>query len=217
MKLVSKITIVALAAMLFSGAQTAEAFLTPSQIPFPKPIVIDITTHRGNIKDLDLRPQPCFKATLLMNESVRFDWPDKSKEKFIVKNAAGKIVFERSIDDNGNFEIVPASVGLKTGEEYSWSVDGGLNTYNFTILDEQTERELFDALAEIETDTNLSSDERIIKKAYYLQLLSDREAALDLYWLSVRWLNKISPENKQLADEKYDLLYRYTKHIHKRK
>ena len=112
---------------------------------------------------------------------------------------------------------MPASVGLKTGEKYSWSVDDELNTYNFTILDAQTERELFDALAEIDVNTNLSSDERVIEKAYYLQLLSDEEAALDLYWLSVQWLNGISPKDKKLAAEKYDLLERYTEHLNKRK
>ena len=209
MKFFGKVAVVALAAMIFCGTQTADAFPTVGSGIIDKYVFKPIPTNRGS-EDFDKRPQPGFNVTLLGNQRVHFAWTGKSNGNFIIKDAAGKIVFERAVD--GNFELVPAESKLKSGEKYSWSVDGGSNVYKFTVVDEQTENEILANLAELDAQTDFSAEERALRKALYVQLISDEEAAIDLYWLSAQWLTEISTTDAELKEKKLQLLERCDEH-----
>ena len=108
---------------------------------------------------------------------------------------------------------MPRAQKFKAGEKYSWSVDDDLNIFQFTVLDEQTEKEIIANLAEIDAK-NFTVDERALQKARYLQLLSDNYPdEFDLYWLSAQLLSEISPAAQKLSAEKFDLLEKCEQHI----
>ena len=175
--------VLAVVAMLLGSFQTAWGALVPSSdtlkdyTPSPIPII----TMKGE-KNFDLKPQPGFDVTLLMNQSVHFSW-NNSKIKFVIKDNRGKEVFVQEIGDKKDITLVPREIKLKAGQQYSWNVDDDLNVFKFTILDEATEKELLANLAEINTE-NLSPEECIVKKLAYLQMLSDEYSeSFDFYWL----------------------------------
>ena len=166
---------------------------------------------RGSEEDLNLKPQPGFDVTLLTNQTVIFAWDDSAKN-FVIANEAGKKIFEQAVDDAKKLEIVPSSSNLKAGKKYSWSVNGN-EQFAFTFLDTQTEKEIIDGLAEIDAE-NLSAEERALKKATYVQLISDiYPDKVDLYWLSAQWLSEISPTDKKLKDDRFVLLKKCSQHL----
>ena len=192
----------------------------PISMPIPSsrkdytPIPIFIPGTKGE-KNFDLKPQPGFDVTLLMNQTVHFAWSDSNaKKNFVIKDSKGKKVFETGISGKNSIDILPSEIkGLKAGKKYSWSVDGGLNVFEFTILDEKTEKQLRDNLAEIDAE-NLSPDECIVEKAVYLQMLSDKYPdSFDLYWLIAQQLSSISPADEKLKEKKNELLERCIIHF----
>lgn len=166
---------------------------------------------RGSEDDLNLKPQPGFDVTLLTNQTVCFAW-DGSAKNFVIANEAGEKIFEQAISGAKKFEVVPSEANLKAGQKYSWSVNGN-EQFTFTILDSQTEKEILDGLAEIDAE-NLSTEERALKKAAYVQLVSDiYPDKVDLYWLSAQWLSEISPTDKKFKDDRFVLLKKCSQHL----
>ena len=161
----------------------------------------------------NLTLQPGFNVTLLMSEKVHFYCAEENAKTFVIKDDNGKKVFEQSIDDQTKgISIDPRKANLKAGQKYSWSVNGNGKVYNFTILDSNSEKEILKKLAEIEKKFS-SPDESLLKKANYLQLLSDAsEHQIDLYWLSYQWLSKISSNNEEIKNEKLYLLDECQRH-----
>ena len=206
----------------------------PIAIPIPaslkdyKPIPIPIPKTRGNspsfgsvggelrgdkdkvrrYEKFNLNPQPGYDVTLLMNFTIHFAWSDKysgndAKKKFVIKDKNGKKIFE---------EIIKAK--LKPSEKYSWSVGDNPKTYDFQVLDEQTENELLKNLSEIDSE-NHSPEGCAIKKSAYLQMLSDEYPEnFDFYWLIAQWLSEISPPSDSgLTKKKTELLQRCALHL----
>ena len=166
---------------------------------------------RGSEDDLNLRPQPGFDVTLLTNQLVCFAW-DGSAKNFVIVNEAGEKIFEKTISGAKKFDVVPSAANLKVGQKYSWSVNEN-EQFTFTVLDAQTEKEILDGLAEIDLE-NLSAEERALKKASYVQLVSDiYPDKVDLYWLSAQWLAEISPTDKKLKDDRFVLLKKCARHL----
>lgn len=166
---------------------------------------------RGSDEDLNLKPQPGFDVTLLTNQTVCFAW-DGSAKNFVITDAAGDRVFEKAIGGAKKLNVVPSAANLKAGQKYSWSVNEN-DSFKFSVLDAQTEKEILDGLANIDAE-NLSSDERALKKAAYVQLVSDiYPDKVDLYWLSAQWLSEISPTDKNLKDDRFVLLKKCSQHL----
>ena len=195
----------------------------PIAIPIPaslkdyKPIPIPIPKTRGNEK-FNLNPQPGYDVTLLMNFTIHFAWSDKysgndAKKKFVIKDKNGKKIFEEIIGDKNSIDILPSKAKLKPSEKYSWSVGDNPKTYDFQVLDEQTENELLKNLAEIDSE-NLSPEECAIKKSAYLQMLSAMYPEnFDFYWLIAQWMSEISPSDSELTKKKTELLQRCVLHL----
>ena len=147
------------------------------------------------------------------NQKIHFAWNNKATKNFVVKDSKGKEIFKKAIGKTNSIDILPRMQKLKVGEKYSWSVDDDLNIFQFTVLDEQTEKEIIANLAEIDAK-NFTVDERALQKARYLQLLSDNYPdEFDLYWLSAQLLSEISPADQKLSAEKFDLLEKCEQHI----
>ena len=172
---------------------------------------VSMGASRGSEEDLNLKPQPGFDVTLLTNQSVCFAW-DGSAKNFVITNEAGEKVFEKAIGGAKKIDVVPSEANLKAGQKYSWSVNGN-DQFKFSILDAQTEKEILDGLAEIDAE-KLSADERALKKAAYVQLVSDiYPDKVDLYWLSAQWLSEISPTDKKLKDDRFVLMKKCSQHL----
>lgn len=208
MKILSKLSIVlTFVVIVFSSHQTVLAFPGPSAIL--KPIPINIDMQRGS--EFPFKPQPGYNVTLLLNKAVHFAWEGKTKGNFVITDEKGKIIFETPIKNVNSLDIVPNDKKLKAGQKYSWSVDGK-TFYTFTILDADSEKDLLKNLAEIDAES-VSEEERVIKKAYYVQELSNLYPELELYWLSAQFLIEISPKDDTLANEQAYLLDKCRVHL----
>ena len=167
---------------------------------------------RGSDDELDLNPQPGFDVTLMTNQTIRFAWDDSAKN-LIIKDAAGEKIFETSVSDKNFVELAPSNANLKAGHKYTWSLNENTNAYKFTVLDAQIEKEILDGLAEIDAE-NISAEKCALKKAAYVQLLSDLYPdKVDLYWLSEQWLSEISPTDEKLKENKSVLLRKCARHL----
>ena len=161
---------------------------------------------RGSSEDFNLNPQPGFEVTLFLNQSVRFAWDGADNKIFSIKDYKGNKIFEEKITGLSYIEIIPNEIKLKAGQSYIWNIDGDYQDYKFTVLDERTEDIILSKLAEFDTE-NISTEEKILKKAVYLQLISDiYPDKLDLYWLSTQWITALNPKTKKVEELKYLLL-----------
>lgn len=212
MKILSRLLVVfAFVALTFGNFQTVWA---APDYPKPdlKPIKIGIPIQRGDDEKFNKAPQPGFDVTLLLNQTAHFTWDDKTTGKFIIKDDTGKIIFDAAVGSKNSLDITPGDLNLKSGQKYSWSVDGK-KFYKFTILDAESEKAILDNLAEIDAAENLSEEVRTINKAIYLQQLSKLYPdTLDLYWLSAQWLSEISSTDENIANEKNRLLKKCVQH-----
>lgn len=189
-----------------------------------------------SVDTLELRPQPGYDVTLLTSLPVHFEWWEESatndfvikdnngkpvfdvssgneSKNFVIKDSKGKSVFEKSIDNESSIDILLSNLNkLKAGQKYSWSVNGK-NSYNFTILDAQTEKELLEKLDKIDAE-GLSPEECALKKANYLLMLSEEYSnSFDFYWLIAQLMSQISPTDKNLKEQKSDMLTRCSQHL----
>jgi hypothetical protein len=80
------------------------------------------------------------------------------------------------------------------------------------VLSEQSEYEILDGLAKLDADKN-AAREKTINKAAFLQMISDDYPdMIDLYWLSLQLLPKISV-NDTHAEAVCGLKLRYINHF----
>ena len=173
---------------------------------------VNTGASRGTDDDLNLNPKPGFDVTLMQNQSVTFSW-DGSAKKFYIKDDKGKNIFDVSVAGKNSVEIIPNKINLNAEQKYSWSLDDNSQSYQFTILDAQTEKEISDKLAEIDAE-NISNDERILKKSAYVQLISDIYSnKIDLYWLSAQWLSEMSSADENLKNTKNVLMRKCAHHL----
>ena len=150
----------------------------------------------GILDDLNLKPQPGFEATLFYNQNVIFAWENSNHKIFTIKDEHGKKIFEKKIEGLTSIDINPSSIKLKAGQNYTWNFDVTGKNYKFTLFDENAEKEILSQLATIDSE-NISANEKILKKAAYVQLLSDAHSdTIDLYWLSLQLLIDFKPSTK---------------------
>ena len=167
---------------------------------------------RGTDDNLNLNPKPGFNVTLMQNQSVTFEWEGSAK-KFYINDDNDKNIFETSVEGKNSVELIPNKINLNVERKYYWSLDRNSQSYKFTVLDAQTEKAISAKLAEIDTQ-NISLDERVLKKAAYIQLLSDiYPDTIDLYWLSAQWLSEISSADEKLKNTKGVLMRKCARHL----
>lgn len=201
------LTVLTFAAMILGNAQI---FAAP-QISTPQ-ISIGIPILRGP-EDFNLLPHPGFSVTLLANQNVHFAWATKAAKNFVVVDGGGKKIFEQSLGGKNSLDIVPGKIKLKSGQKYSWSVDGNINVYEFTILDAQSEKIILDGIAAIDAK-NLSPEESAVEKSKFVQQLSEEHPEkFDLYWLSAQWLCEISTDDEKIKAQIRPLLEKCSQHL----
>ena len=155
---------------------------------------------RGSSEEINLNPQPGFNVTVFSNQPVIFSWDESDNKLFSIKDNKGNKIFEQKIDGVNLIKIIPANVKLKSGEKYIWNLDQNFYDYQLTVLDKDTEKEILSKLAAIDSE-NISDNEKILKKATYVQLISDTyPEQFDFYWLSAQWLMNFKSATNQEKD-----------------
>lgn len=139
-------------------------------------------------------------VTLLSSHPVKLD--DYYKGKTLVfKQLDGKEVFRKIF--KADLELNPGQASLEPGKMYIREVKQG-ETLDFRstirVLGTEDEDTVNQALAQIDRG-KISVEERIIKKAAYLQFISDLyPSQLDLYWFSFQLLDKAEIKREGLSD-----------------
>ena len=148
----------------------------------------------------------------MTSQTVRFAW-DGSANNFVIKDDTSAKIFETAVSGKNFIELIPNDANLKAGQKYIWGLDENAHAYKFTVLDMQIEKEILYGLAEIEKES-LSTEKRALKKAAYVQLVSDLYPdKVDLYWLSTQWLSEISPTDEKLKEDRSVLLRKCARHL----
>lgn len=140
-------------------------------------------------------PMPGYTATLLPKEPVVFSWPTGGTTFLIVdkkwyQHVRIPLSGERSVT------LTPERIGITPDETFTWQVDGSGSDeiYQIRLARPEQVNLVRDGLASIEQSTP-DADERAVRKAAYVQLLSDMYPKdLDLYWLSAQLIENTRHE-----------------------
>ena len=168
----------------------------------------------------DLNPRPGFNTTLMINQKVTFAGVNNADnfgqltapKSYVVKNSSGQEIYQGSFNKNGEAEIDLSSQNFKSGEKYTWTVDGNAE-YDFTILDADTTKNIQEIFAKVDAK-KLSAEQCALEKAFWAQYISDNsDGKINLYWLSAQLLMEISPKSEDIQKEKYMLLQKCHRHL----
>ena len=172
------------------------------------PQAICETVLRERIENLPSR------GTLMMDIPIVLSWQNSKIDKLIITDAGAEKVFEKNVRNQGEISFSAAEAGLKRGNTYFWRFDDRDLTegHTLSVLSKQPEYEILDGLANIDAEEGIAY-EKMIRKAAFLQMISDSYPdMIDLYWLSLQLLPKISvndPDAKTVCG----LKLRYIRHF----
>ena len=146
-------------------------------------------TRGGTCRDI-IPPLPGYGATLLPGLPARFAWDGKGKT-ILFRRGDGKVIYRTSVAGKSEVPLTPEEIGLKQGISYTWEIEGVDTDELFQVrligseLGAMVQRDL----AQIDGSPGADVNQKTIRKAVYLQMVSDlypKEA--DLYWLSIQLL-----------------------------
>ena len=161
--------------------------------------------ERGN-ENIEL---PAGSVSALMCYSIPFS--SISFVRLSLADSIGNKIYECTIEPRKTVNLDPTIVGLKAGAVYTWIMKSKQNTRTgvIRILLEKEQSEILKDIKEIEQGAKTKED-LIIKKASYLQLISDMYSEnIDFYWLSYQVLQAGNFSNDSQAN---DLEKRFYKH-----
>jgi len=145
-------------------------------------------------------------ATFIADREIYFGCYLQGKT-IIFKELDGKEVFRKTFGDNPALILVKA--GLVQDKTYIWEIRRGETLHErmlIRVLSEKDEATVKKALQQIDSE-KISADKKIVKKAAYLQFMSDLyPGQIDLYWLSYHLL-KNSDLKEDEAKDVYDVLW----------
>jgi hypothetical protein len=135
---------------------------------------------------------------------------------FTVYDFDHKKLFTEELKGENSFEFIAQKRNLKHNSIYYWKI---LDNYDgregeFKIIDNKFQKKIRSDFSAIDKLT-INISERNIKKALYLQMLSEiYYNDLDLYWISYQMIQNINLS--KYPDAKY-VLTRYIQHVEKMK
>lgn len=152
-----------------------------------------MATRGGDLSDSCrniVAPLPGYGATLLPGQSTRFAWYGKGKA-ILFKGGDGKVVYRASVEGKSEVPLTPEEIGLKPGITYTWEIEGvdSDEVYQVRLIGKALGDIVQRDLAEIDGSREIEANDKTVRKAVYLQMMSDlypKEA--DLYWRSIQLL-----------------------------
>ncbi len=169
---------------------------------------------RGGSRTLEeMGTGPLENATLIADRKIYFGSYLKGKT-IVFKELAGKEVFRKSLGDDP--VLIPGKAGLVRGKTYLWEIRRGETLHYrslIRVLSKKDESAVKESLKQIDTE-KISADEKIVKKAVYLQFVSDLyPSQIDLYWLSYHILLNAYLKEDEAIDMSDVLLGRCFEHF----
>ncbi len=156
----------------------------------------------------DRMVSPGYAVSGIMGHPIHFAWVGKG-QAYILYDSSGKVIYRAQLDGRSSLSILPDKIGMKSGESYSWEVEGLVFTKKPVVkmLTLVIENQVVQGIQEIDGRSNIPRTERVLLKAGYVQLLSDMfPDEIDLYWLSAVFAKEVEDsQTKDLILEKIQL------------
>ena len=146
-------------------------------------------------------------ATLLPGIPAIFSVCGAVAGKFIVRDDAGSVVFQRELQGGKYIQLTPEELGIKQGKAYTWEMtDTGISGMKMSLLDSASAESVAARFAELDKDSALDGNDRALAKAGFVQTLSDNyPAEVSLNWFchqlaDSQQQNLYTPQQKRIAD-----------------
>ncbi len=178
---------------------------------------VSVGATRGRSSELRV-PQPGNNATIISGQNITFAWESGSGKYIVFKDSKGTEVFKKELKGESFIQLPAEEITMKPAEIYTWNISGARNNKQFKIrlLSDEIAQQVTADLKEIEKK-GISSAEKEIRKAAYLQFMSDAYPQdIDLYWLSYSLLEGIKDESISKKDDKVlldELKKNYVRHV----
>lgn len=162
--------------------------------------------------------QPGNTATVIAGQKIRFTWDDDDVKFIVFQDSKGREVFKKYVKGESSVQLTPEEIGMIPSESYIWHVSGQRDDKQSKIrlLSSDITKLVTDDLKEIENE-GISDTEKLIKKAAYLQFMSDSYPKdIDLYWLSYKFLEGIGEKTTLKEDNTAvlnELRKKYLRHV----
>jgi hypothetical protein len=158
------------------------------------------------------------RASLIKGTVMKVPGLEGAARSVTITDPAGRVVYQKQSGGTGDTLLNPDEMGVKPGESYTARFAGGPATRECTIflLDDGLRAEVLKGLEHIDRE-RLSKVEKALRKAVYLQLITDAYSEnMDLYWLSDQVLREtglqFTGEHEETAAA---LKRRYVEHFRK--
>ncbi len=161
--------------------------------------------------------KPGLPCTALFKSPIDFEW-NNGFSAIVFESLDKKEVFRKNIKGTNNLTLLPNKIGLKRDTKYNWYYENEsapLKKQMIRLLDRKTEKGILRTLKKIDKQ-KITPLEKIILKSTYLQLMSDTDHNIELYWLSYQ----ILPDNLDALHEDEELKrlvcklkFRYNKYM----
>ena len=175
---------------------------------------MSVGATRGGFRDVI--PQPGNNATLIMGEKATFAWESDGGRHIVFRDVKGREILRKELKGELSVQLSPEEIGIKAGDACLWHISGARNSRQSTVrvLAQDLAQQVIGDLNHIEAETT-SEVERIIRKALYLQFISDAYPQdMDLYWLSYRIIEEsdraLKEDDQRLLDE---MKRNYLRHV----
>jgi hypothetical protein len=159
------------------------------------------------------------QATLIQDVPLKVTEADERVKAITIVDGKGQKVYEKIVKGKTPVAISPGEVGMKPLETYALTVskDTTKRKVEIRLLDRDTQEEIRQGLTDIDNENDTPS-EKAVKKAAYLQLMSDAYPdRIDLYWLSKQlWQDPMAQFSKDQEEIIAGLEQRFVQHCRKK-
>jgi len=170
------------------------ASVSQTTIPFLKKL--PFTRQTDTSCSQALMPTPGYSTTLLPQENTTFSWSVGGKT-FIITDAKKYQVVRTPLSDERSLRLTPERIGMQLGQKYAWYIEG-VDTdefFDIRLLGTEYVSLVRNGFAGIDKTTS-DTEERAVRKASFVQLLSDLyPKEVDLYWLSAQLVENVTHDS----------------------
>jgi len=177
-------------------------------------IRVDFFEVTGALRSIERICIPGENATVITGQRIIFSNPYNGKT-IVFKEFRGKEIFRKNIGAK-DVSLTPDDIGMESSKIYTWEiVDKSEVLYRSKIklLSKKDEDLVKKDLKKID-DEKISADEKKVKKAAYMQLMSDlypRE--INLFWLSYQLIKDSNIKNEETEEKAGALERRAIKYL----
>ena len=170
----------------------------------------------GASRGIDWIDLPGENATVIPGQKIPFSSRWIGKE-ILFKTLRGKEISRKNIEKNQQ-SLTSEEIGLVPSEIFIWEIvkeSKILYRAAMKLLSKNVGNLIENDLKKIDSE-KISEDEKNLKKAAYLQMMSDLyPTEINLYWLSYRLIIEIGDQNKEIKEQAETLLNRCFNHFNR--